>query len=122
MTIVAPEPTVAPPQTAAPSPPVGVRPRATANRNLLVRRFPSLGFTVSTGGLPYWEVLLFSDRALIDPANASKRTPSNFYSSRQDGGLRSASGVGGEVYLVPSTVLRGFAAAVPKPSAIYYTV
>ena len=31
---------------------------------------PSLGFTISSGGLPYWEVLLFTDRSLIDPPNA----------------------------------------------------
>ena len=127
MSVVAPEQqqTAAPPQiTAVPTPPTmpvsTVRPRITANRKLLVRRFASLSFTVWTGDLPYWEVLLFTDRALIDPRNASRRTPSNFYTSRQDGGLRAATG--GDVFLVPSAVLRGFAAAVPAPKAIYYTV
>src|SRR5690348_11149276 len=111
----------APPPTAPPAPATGARPRIAANRRILVRRFPSLGFTISSGGLPFWEVFLFTDRSLIDPANASKRTPSNFYSSRQDGGLRRATG-GDDLFLVPSAVLRGFAAAVPKPTAIYYTV
>jgi hypothetical protein len=127
MSVVAPEQQqpAAPPQlTAVPAPvppplPV-VRPRITANRKLLVRRFPSLSFTIWTGGLPYWEVLLFTDRSLIDPRNASRRTPSNFYSSRQDGGLRL--GQDGDVFLVPSAVLRSFAASVPAPTAIYYTV
>ena len=112
----------APPPTAAPTATIGARPRIAANRRLLVRRFPSLGFTISSGGLPYWEVLLFTDPSLIDPANAAKRTPSNFYSSRQDGGLRRAAINGDDVFLVPSAVLRGFAAAMPKPTAIYYTV
>jgi hypothetical protein len=123
MSIVAPEQqTVAPPQTVALPLPVGVRPWIVANRRLLVRRFASLAFNLSTGGLPYWELFLFTDRSLIDPNNASRRNPSNFYTSRQDGGLRAA-GMNGEAsFLVPSVVLRGFTAAVPKPAAIYYTV
>jgi hypothetical protein len=127
MSVVAPEqqqPAASPQITAVP-PPVApalptIRPRITANRKLLVRRFPSLSFTIWTGGLPYWEVFLFTDRSLIDPRNASRRTPSNFYTSRQDGGLRL--GQDGDVFLVPSAVLRAFAAAVPAPTAIYYTV
>ena len=39
---------------------------------------------------------------------------------RQDGGLRAIERPD-EIYLVPSAVLRGFAAALPKPTAIYYT-
>ena len=70
MTIVAQEPTAAHPQTGAAPPPSGVHPWISANRALLVPRFPSLGFTVSTGGLAFWEVLLFTDRSLVDPANA----------------------------------------------------
>jgi hypothetical protein len=120
MSIVAPEQTAAP-STATP-PPLGVPPRIAANRRYLVRQLPSLSFTVSSGGLPYWEVLLFTDRSLIDPSNASRRTPSSFYSSRQDGGLRRAAASGDDVFLVPSAVLRGFAAATPKPTVIYYTI
>lgn len=102
---------------------VGARPSITATRKLLTKRFGSLGFTISSGGLPYWEVLLFTDRSLIDPQNAGRRSASTFYSSRQDGGLRKAAASGDDdVFLVPSAVLRGFAAAVPKPTAIYYTV
>jgi len=102
---------------------VGARPSITATRKLLTKRFGSLGFTISSSGLPYWEVLLFTDRSLIDPQNAGRRSASTFYSSRQDGGLRKAAASGDDdVFLVPSAVLRGFAAAVPKPTAIYYTV
>lgn len=116
MSIVAPEqPTAATPASAA-------HPQIVANRKLLTKRFGSLAFTVSSGGLPLWEVLLFTDRSLIDPRNASRRSPSTFYSSRQEGGLRRAGASGGDVFLVPSAVLRGFAAAAPKPTAIYFTV
>src|SRR5258708_5832794 len=112
MSTVAPvQPTATQPPAAAP-PPVGVPPWTVANRQVPVRRFPSLGFTISTGGLPYWEVLLFTDRSLADPSNASRRTPATFYSSRQDGGLRPAAPTGDNVFLVPSAVLRGFAAAL----------
>jgi hypothetical protein len=119
MSIVAPEqPSTAAPPSAQPV----ARPRIVANRKLLTRRFPSLGFTISSGGLPFWEVLLFTDRSLIDPRNASKRTPATFYTSRQDGGLRRAATSGDDVFLVPSAVMRGFAAVTPKPTAIYFTV
>jgi hypothetical protein len=114
MSIVATEPIQTPTQRQV------ARPQISAMRKLLVKRFPSLTFAVRTNGVPLYEVLLATDRALFDAANASRRTPSNFYSSRQDGGLRASSGPD-EIYLVPSAVLRGFAAAVPKPSAIYYT-
>ena len=97
-------------------------PSITATRKLLTKRFGSLGFTISSGGLPYWEVLLFTDRSLIDPQNAGRRSASTFYSSRQDGGLRKAVASGDDVFLVPSAVLRGFAAALPKPTAIYYAI
>jgi hypothetical protein len=120
MSIAAPEqPAATAPQVA---PPVGARPRIVATRKLLTPRFGSLAFTISSDGLPYWEVLLFTDRTLVDPRNASRRTPSNFYSSRQEGGLRRAAASGDDVFLAPSAVLRGFAAATPKPTAIYYTV
>lgn len=95
-------------------------PRITANRQRLDDKFPSLGFTVTTGELPCFEVLLTTDRSLFDPANAGRRAAATFYSSRQDGGLTPASGPT-SVYLVPPAVLRGFADARPRPIAIYYT-
>jgi hypothetical protein len=123
MSIAAPEQqAAAPAQPTAPSVPVGARPRIVPNRKVLMRRFASLAFNLSTGGLPYWEIFLFTDRSLIDPNNASKRNPSNFYTSRQDGGLRRVAEDGAASFLVPSAVLRGFASAVPKPTAIYYTL
>jgi hypothetical protein len=83
-------------------------------------KVPVLGFTINTGGLPYFEVLLTTDRALFDPGATGRRTPGTFYSSRQDGGLTPALDTA-SVYLVPPTVLGGFAAAQPPPTAIYYT-
>src|SRR5690349_12642062 len=78
---------------------LGRPPRIVANRTVLMRRFPSLGFTISTGGLPYWEVLLFTQPSLVTAANAGLRTPATFYSSRQDGGLRPAAPTGDSVFL-----------------------
>jgi hypothetical protein len=92
------------------------RVRVTANRQHIDNRFPVLGFTVDSGDLPYFEVLLTTDRSLFDPANAGKRTATNFYASRQDSGLIRADGQA-SVYLTPTTVLRSFAPA----SSIYYT-
>jgi len=108
-----------------PSPPFpGVAlypPRITANRRQLDNRFPSLGFSVDTGGRPYFEVLLATDSTLFDPANASRRAAANFYSSRHEGGLLPAAQAA-HPFLVPAAVIRGFASATPRPSAIYYTL
>ena len=96
-------------------------PRITANRRQLDNRFPALGFSVDTGGLPYFEVLLATDATLFDPNNAARRAVANFYSSRQDGGLLPAAQAA-HPFLVPAAVIRGFASATPRPSAIYYTL
>src|ERR671935_264080 len=95
--------------------------KAAPNRQRLTDFFPSLSFTIQTGGRPYFDVLLATDPSLFDPSNAGRRTPSTFYASHQDGGLTRASD-GQASYLVPSAVIRGFAGAVPKPGAIYYAV
>lgn len=96
-------------------------PRITPNRRRLSNQFPSLAFTVTTGELPYFEVLLTTDPSLFDPANAGKRNASNFYASRQDAGLIPCQGAY-SLYVAPTAVLRGFAQATPRPQAIYYTV
>jgi hypothetical protein len=91
--------------------------RITPARRHIDNRSPVLSFTVDTGGRPYFEVLLAADRALFDPANASRRTPSSFYASREHSGLIR----GGDepaVYLVPAAVMQRFAGA----REIFYTV
>src|SRR5260370_21817814 len=100
--------------------PITYEPRITANRRQIDNRFPSLSFAVDTGGQPYFEVILTTDLTLFDPANASKRTNSNFYSSRHDSGLIPALEAW-HPYLVPSAVLRGFAGGA-RPSAIHFTL
>src|SRR5438067_1424001 len=80
-------------------------PRIIPNRRQIDNRFPVLGFTVYTGSLSYFEVLLSTDRSLFDPANAGRRSASNFYASRQDSGLIHITG-GNAIYLVPPAVLR----------------
>ncbi len=90
--------------------------RITPTRNYIEKRFPTLGFTVDAGGLPFFEVLLATDRTLFDPANASRRTPATFYASREHSGLIHA-GDEAAVYLVPTAVMRRFAGA----REIFYT-
>jgi hypothetical protein len=75
---------------------------------------------MDTGGHAFYEVLLATDSRLFDPAKAGMRTPANFYSSRQSGGLIPAA-ESVHPYFVPSAVLRGFAQAVPRPNSIFYT-
>lgn len=96
-------------------------PRIEANIKRLDNRFPGLGFTINTGDLPYFEVLLTTDRKYFSPAQAAGRSESNWYASRQDSGIIRATG-DHNVYLVPTSVLRSFANAQPHPNAIYYTV
>jgi hypothetical protein len=103
----------------APQPDDG--PRIAPSRQSLDNRFPVLAFTVHRGDREYFEVLLATDRALFAPANAARRNAGNFYSSRQDSGLVRAAGPTA-VYLAPAAVLRAFAQATPRPTAIYYTL
>ena len=101
--------------TAAESGPLTV-PRILANRRRIDDRFPVLGFTVDAGSRAYFEVVLTTDRRLFDPRSAGRRTPANFYSSRQDSGLIRSDGAA-SIYLVPATVLRSFNGA----REIFYT-
>ena len=66
---------------AAPAGPVQITP----TRQRLDDRFPVLVFTVDTGGRPFFEVLLTTDRSLFDAANAGRRTPATFFASREHG-------------------------------------
>jgi hypothetical protein len=75
-----------------------------------------LGFTIDSGGLPFYEVLLTIDKTLFDPANAARRTADAFYSSRQEGGLRRAD-ASTAIYIVPTAVLRNLS----KAREIFYT-
>ena len=61
-------------------------------------------------------MLLATDRALFDPANASRRTPASFYASREHSGLIRANGEPA-VYLVPTAVIQRLAGA----REIFYT-
>ena len=90
------------------------RPRIRANRQEVDDRFPVLGFTVDTRGLPWYEVIVASSPAHFDPARAHERDPS-FYSSRADSGLISAEST---LYTLPSAALKRFAAG----RTIYYTL
>jgi hypothetical protein len=90
--------------------------RITPTRRQIDNRFPVLGFTVDSGGRPFFEVLLATDRTLFDPANASRRTPASFYASREHSGLIRC-GSEAAVYLVPGAVMQRFIGA----REIFYT-
>ncbi len=101
--------------------PAGPLPLITPNCRRIDRRRRDLSFGVRAHLRPYFEVLLTTDRSLFDPANASRRTPANFYAGRQDGGLLRSS-ADETAYIVPAAVLQRFAEARPRPSEIFYTV
>jgi V8-like Glu-specific endopeptidase len=78
-------------------------PSIRATRDDVTDRFPMLGFTINTGGDPYFEVVLTTDPSLP----RERRTPENFFSTRGVGPLRADRGEA--VYLVPPNILRRFA-------------
>jgi hypothetical protein len=93
------------------------------NQQQVNNKFPVVGFTVKTGGLPYFEVIVTIDKQLFAPDKLSARNASNFFSSRQppSNQLQSTNS-NDSVYIVPAAVLNSFAQNNPKPSAIYYTL
>ncbi len=92
------------------------------NRQQIDNRFPVLGFTVKTGGLAYYEVLVTTDRQLYAPDRAPSRNAANFFSSRQANNQLQRTDGTDSVYVVPASVLSSFAQGEPKPLAIYYTL
>lgn len=93
-----------------------------ANRQQIDNRFPVLGFTVKTGGLPYYEVIVTTEKRLFPPAAAVDRNAKNFFSSRQTNNQLQKTDGNDSVYIVPSSVLNTFAQSDPKPLAIYFTL
>lgn len=71
------------------------------------QRRPVLGFTVRTGGHPYFEVAVATSPDLFRADARGRRTPSNFFSTRAGGPLPSERGEA--VYLLPTDVLARFA-------------
>lgn len=92
------------------------------NRRQIDNKFPVLGFTVKTGGLPYFEVIVTTDRQLFAPEKSAERNAANFFSSRQAAGQLQSTSSNDSVYIVPASVLNSFAQSNPKPSAVYYTL
>jgi hypothetical protein len=79
------------------------RPVVVPTRRQIGRRFPSLGFTISTSA-PFVELIVTTDPALIDPQRSSARTPATFYASRSNGGL-TPTVAGRARYVVPADVV-----------------
>lgn len=80
-------------------------PRIQANRENIDDRFSVLGFTVRTES-PLFEVAVATDPALFRSENRSRRTRSNFHSSRGAGAIRARRGEA--VYLLPPEALAHF--------------
>jgi hypothetical protein len=98
--------------------PVSIAP----TRRQIDNKFPELGFDINIGDLPFYEVLLTTERSLFDPDRQQHRNRSNFYVSRWDTEPpRLTRAVGRPArYMVPPAVLQAFAQS--KPKAIFYTV
>lgn len=90
------------------------------NRRQIDNKFPVLGFTVKTDGLPFYEVILTTNRNLFAQQNSAERNQYNFYSSRQENGKLEKVNLDDSVYFVPPTVLNNF--AQKKPDEIFYTL
>lgn len=78
-----------------------------SNNDEVSQRRPVLGFTVRTGGQPFFEVAVASDPELFRPEAKARRTASNFWSSRAGGAL--AAERGEAVYMLPHDALARFA-------------
>ena len=83
-----------------------LRPSIRANRQQIDDRFPVLGFTVTTGGLPFYEVVLATEARLFDPRASTERNASNCHSSRESGELIPAAH---EIYTAPAEALQRLA-------------
>ena len=96
-------------------------PRITPTRRTLDNRFPQLAFSVQTGGRPYYEILLTTDPGLFAPERVGERSAANFHPVRSDERRPQPALGGSAIFIVPQPVLHAFAAATPRPTAIYYT-
>lgn len=109
--------------------PVGT-PTIRSSLRRLDRQVSSLNMQVSTGGRPFYEVLLATEARLLGPGGAADRTERNFFSSSSDGGLLAAtseipgvSSTGGWArYLVPQSVLAKLMSSEPRPRRIFFVV
>jgi hypothetical protein len=91
-------------------------------RRQMDNKFPELGFDIHIGDLPFYEVLLTTNKELFNPDRQQHRNRSNFHVSRWDTEPpRLTRAVGRPArYMVPPAVLQAFAQT--KPNAIFYTL
>ena len=88
---------------------------------MLSNEYPSAGFTIYTGGKPFFEVIVAAEPRLFDPANELKRNARNYYAGRGEHGLLPTSG-GEAVYLLPTPALNALLSGSPRPRLLYYLV
>ena len=93
--------------------------RVSPSHQQLRRADPSLSFQVNAPGARFFDVIVATDPVLFDPANAHRRTPKNFRSSRQD-----FQGEAIEIeigfYMLPRAFLRDVISVEPRPTRLYY--
>lgn len=87
-----------------------------SNSTEVTPRRPMAGFTVRTGGDPFFEVAVAAGPDLFLPDAKARRSAANFWSSRALGPLRAERGEA--VYLLPQDVLARFAGQ----ERLYYAV
>src|ERR1700741_5170733 len=78
-----------------------------SNSPEVTQRRPMLGFTVRTGGHPFFEVAVVTRPELFRPDGRAGRRAQTFYSTRAQGPLRAERGEA--VYMLPPDVLSRFA-------------
>ncbi|MFA3916423.1 hypothetical protein [Ruegeria hyattellae] len=89
------------------------------SRQELRRADPSLSFQVSAPGMRFFDVIVATGPALFDPAEAHRRTPKNFRSSRQDfQGLPIEIETG--FYMLPRAFIRDVISQEPRPTRLHY--
>jgi hypothetical protein len=104
---------------AAAAPGTGREVTISPSRAELRRAEPSLSFQVAAPGAQGFDVIVATDPALFDPANAHMRTPRNFRSSRQDF-LGAPIEIETGFYLLPRAFLRELVSVTPRPTRLYY--
>ncbi|MCL6285105.1 hypothetical protein M3P21_16365 [Ruegeria sp. 2012CJ41-6] len=89
------------------------------SRRELRRADPSLSFQVSAPGMRFFDVIVATEPTLFDPAEAHRRTPKNFRSSRQDfQGLPIEIETG--FYMLPRAFVRDAISQEPRPTRLFY--
>ncbi len=114
-----PNPTMSAASPIGPAPELATPVRISPSRQELRRADPSLSFQVAAADERFFDVIVATDSALFEPAQAHRRTPKNFRSSRQDFESEPIDIETG-FYMLPRAFLRDLVSVEPRPSRLYY--